>query len=290
MASKLESPATDALGVRAYPRALRGAAAGLLLVSGASLPFLLCRVLLATDPPMTPQMVLRAFLAFSALPAVAAWLVERALAARVDVDREALEVRVGGQHFTLPLASIVAVEPWRLPLPQAGFSLGLASGGRFALGIGADDPGALLARLAAGGVAAAKTPAEHPSLLYARVKHAAGRLRGARLVAKFPLFGALVAGVLFNAHQHIAYGGTLGQYHLDGALPYARTFLTYWVTTTIYLVLYASVWRVPAEAIAWLAARRGERAAAFARRVAELTCRLAYYGGVPMLLALRFAD
>jgi len=30
--------------------------------------------------------------------------------------------------------------------------------------------------------------------------------------------------------------------------------------------------------------------ASFARRVADLVCRLAYYGGVPLLLALRFAE
>lgn len=290
MARDEPTPEEDALHVRAYPRALRAAGGGLLFVAGASLPFLLSRVLLATDPPMTPQMVLRAFLAFSALPALAAWLVGRALAARVELGRDALEVRVGGQHFAVPLASIVRVEPWRLPLPQPGFSLGLTSGAHFPLGIAADDPTALLARLAQRGVAAAAPAAAHPSLLYARVKHTAGRLGGSRLVAKFPLFGALVAGVLFNAHQHIAYGGSLGQYYLEGALPYARTFATYWVTTTIYLVLYASVWRVPAEAAAWLAAQKSEPAARFARRVAELVCRLAYYAGVPMLLALRFAE
>ncbi len=290
MASAVKSPSSDALRVRAYPRALRGAAAALLLVSGASLPLLLGRVLLATDPPLPPQTVLRDFLAFAALPAVAAWLVGRALAARVDVGRDALEVQVGGQQLTVPLASIVAVEPWRLPLPQAGFSLGLASGDRFALGIGADDPGQLLARLAARGVTAATAAAEHPSLLHARVKHAAGRLDATRLVAKFPLFGALVAGILFNAQQQIAYGGSLGQYELEGALPYARAFVGYWATTSLYLVLYASVWRVVVETGAWLAAWRGEPVASFARRVAELVCRLAYYGGVPLLLALRFAE
>lgn len=280
----------EVLRVRAYPRALRGAVAGLLLASAASLPFLLLRVLLATDPPMTPPMVLRAFLAFAALPAIAAWLVGRALSARVEIGRDALELRVGGRHFAVPLASIAGVVPWRLPLPEGGFALDLASGRRFELGIGADDPAALLARLTAAGVGAATPATAHPSVVYARVKHAAGRLAGRRLVAKFPLFGALIGGVLFNAHQHVAYGGTLGQYDLEGALPYARTFVNYWATATIYLVLYASVWRVPAEAIAWLAALRGERVAAFARRVAELVCRLAYYAGVPLLLALRFAE
>jgi len=290
MARDEPPPGGDVLGVRAYPRALRGAAGGLLLVAGASLPFLLGRVLLATDPPMTPPMVLRAFLAFSVLPALAAWLIGRALAAQVELDRDALGLCVGGQRFTVALASIARVEPWRVPLPQPGFALGLASGRRFALGIAPDDPGGILARLAELGVPGAAAAAVHPSLVYARVKHAAGPLGGRRLVAKFPLFGVLVAGVLFNAHQHIAYGGTFGQYDLEGAWPYARGFVTYWVTTTIYLLLYASAWRVAAETVAWLSARRSERVAAFARRVVDLVCRLAYYAGVPFLLALRFAQ
>src|SRR4051794_26235300 len=108
--------------VWAYPRALRAAAAGLLLVSAASLPFLLSRIVLANDPPMSPAMVIRAFLAITALPALAAWLVRRALAARLRVAPDALEVAVGGQSFAVPLASIAAVEPWLLPLPQPGIA------------------------------------------------------------------------------------------------------------------------------------------------------------------------
>jgi apolipoprotein N-acyltransferase len=190
----------------------------------------------------------------------------------------------------VPLASIATVEPWRVPLPQPGLALLLGSGERFALGLAAADPSAIVTRLVDAGVAAAAPALDHPTLVYARVKQASGRLGWRRLVAKFPLFGALVAGVLFNAHQHVAYGGTFGQYYLEGALPYAKTFTVYWVTVTIYLVLYASVWRWPAEIIAWLAARWGHSVASLARRSVELVCRLAYYAGVPVLLALRFAQ
>jgi apolipoprotein N-acyltransferase len=279
-----------AMRVWAYPRALRLAAGGLLLVSAASLPFLSSRVLLADDPPMSPAMVLRAFVAISLLPALAALLVRRALVATLRIAPDALEIGVGGQSFTVPLASIGAVEPWRVPLPQPGLGLRLGSGQRFALGLAAEDPSIIVARLVEVGVEAAAPALDRPPLVYARVKHAAGRLGWRRLVAKFPLFGALVAGVLFNAHQHIAYGGTFGQYYLEGALPYAKAFATYWVTVTIYLVLYASVWRWPAEIVAWLAARRGDSVASPVRRAVELVCRLAYYAGVPLLLALRFAQ
>ena len=278
------------LRVWAYPRALRAAAGGLLFVSAASLLFLLSRVLLATDPPMSPAMVLRAFLAISVLPAFAAWLVGRALVARLEIARDALEVRVGGQSFAVPLASIAAVEPWHIPLPRPGVALRLTSGQLFQLGLAADDPSRFVARLADAGVTDAARALDAPALVYARVKQVAGRLGWRRLMAKFPLFAALVAGVLFNAHQHIAYGGTFGQYYLEGAAPYAKTFVTYWITVTIYLILYASVWRWPAEIVSWLAARWGATMATRVRRSVELICRLAYYAGVPGLLALRFAE
>ena len=277
-------------GVRAYPLAMRLGAGWLLAASGLSLPFLLLRVALATDPPMTPPMVLRAFVALTVLPLLAALFIQRALRAELELAEDDLVVRVGGQRFEVPLGSISAVEPWRIPLPMPGFRLRLASGRRFGLGIGADDPTAIFAALAARGVSAAEPACAHPAIVYARVKHTLGRLGWRRLLFKYPLFGALVAGILFNAHQHIAYGGALGQYYLEGAWPWLRTFLVYWATVTIYLVLYASVWRWPVEIVAWLAAQRGEALAVRVRRIAEWTCRVAYYAGVVLMLALRFAS
>jgi len=94
--------------------------------------------------------------------------------------------------------------------------------------------------------------------------------------------------VLFNAHQHIAYGGLLGEYYLLGLGSYVETFAVHWLTVTIYLVLYASVWRGVAEGGCLLAACVAPARAAGVRRAAEIGCRVAYYGGVPVLLVLRF--
>jgi len=277
------------LSVQAYPAALRGAAAGLLLASGLAVLGILARALLA-EPALTASAALRAFLAVSALPALAAWLVGRALRAHVRVDGNRLAVQVGGQDHDVPLAAIVDVEPWRLPLPRPGLVLRLDSGQRFALGIAAPDPSPLVARLADAGVPHAARALAHPTLVYGRVKHAAGQLGWRRLLAKFPLFAALVAGVVFNAHQQVAYGGTLGQYELEGAVPYVWSFLGYWAAVSVSLVFYATVWRWPAELVALLAARWGEPPASRVRRSVELICRIAYYAGVPALLALRFAQ
>lgn len=275
--------------VRAYPLAMRLGAGWLLAASGLALPFLLVRILIANDPPMSEQMVLRAFIATSALPALAALFIQRALRGELEFTGGDLVVRVGGQIFAVPVPEITAVEPWRVPLPMPGFRLRLASGKRFPLGIGADDPAPILRALALCGTAAADSATTHPSVVYASVKHGLGRLGWRRLLLKFPLFGLVVAAIPFNAHQHIAYGGLFGQYYLEGAWPWVRTFLVYWATITVYLVLYASVWRWPAEIVAWLAAFRGEAFARRTRQVVEWVCRVVYYAGVLLVLALRFS-
>jgi hypothetical protein len=109
-----------------------------------------------------------------------------------------------------------------------------------------------------------------------------------RLVAKFPVFALLPAGVFFYTHQWIAYGGTLGQYYQEGLGPYLATFATYWVTLTIYLVLYAGLWRGLAEAGCLAGAWLMPGGAKTMRRTAERVCRVAYFAGVPVLVALRY--
>jgi apolipoprotein N-acyltransferase len=99
----------------------------------------------------------------------------------------------------------------------------------------------------------------------------------------------LPASLLFYTHQHIAYGGTFGQYYLEGLVPYLSTLGEYWATTVILLVSYASIWRAAAEIAVWTAAALAGRTPAFAvRRAVEVACAVAYYGGVPALLALRY--
>jgi len=62
----------------------------------------------------------------------------------------------------------------------------------------------------------------------------------------------------------------------------------YWSTVTIYLGLWAGVWRALAEATCWgLASMLPGRAAA-CRRVAEWVCRGAYFVVVPLLVLLRY--
>jgi hypothetical protein len=128
----------------------------------------------------------------------------------------------------------------------------------------------------------------HPTMIYAmeRVRRAPG-WPGHPLV-KFVLFALGPTAIVFNADQYISYGGTFGQYYLQGALPYLRTFLVDWGLVALYLVLYASVWRAGAELISWAAAFLAPARAGQVRVVAEYVCLIAFYGGVPVVLALRF--
>jgi hypothetical protein len=149
------------------------------------------------------------------------------------------------------------------------------------------NPNDLLNALAASGVVAARL-ANHPMVVYAQAKHAIPRRRWYHRVGKFVLFALLPTAPLFNVHQYIAYGGTWGEYYLLGLRSYLTTFAVYWSTISIYLVLYASVWRGLAEVVAMLAAWILPERAPAVRRTVERACSILYYAGVPAIVAVRF--
>src|SRR6185436_17308626 len=125
----------------------------------------------------------------------------------------------------------------------------------------------------------------HPSVVYAATRRAR---RWYGPLVKFGVLGVLPASVLFYTHQHIAYGGTFGQYYLESPRAYFTTFAEYWATTAILLVSYASIWRAAAELAVWTVAATAPGGAHTARRIGEVVCDGAYYVGVPALLALRY--
>lgn len=262
--------------------AWRFVAAALVAVSLVTLPtYLLALVLL---PPVPPIVMIRSFIVGTALPAVVAWAVERAFAGTAELRDGVLELCRGDLAATVPGDALAGVHPWRISLPRPGLALRLRSGARLPVGVALDDPGLLLAALAAAGidVTAAR---RHPAMVVAATRRR-GRWWGP--VLKFAGLGSLPAALLFYTHQHIAYGGTFGQYYLEGPEAYLRTWGEYWGTTVVLLLSWASCWRAAAETIVWLVAALRPSGAALARRLVELACRLAYYGGVPALLAARY--
>src|SRR5215470_18387402 len=170
--------------------------------------------------------------------------------------------------------------PWAVPLPGAGFVLWMRSGRRLCDGVEVDDPALLLDALDRAGAAPLGTVLQHPSLLYAHAAAGAAAWRWSHYAWKFGVFALAPAAILFNAHQHIAYGGPLGQYYLLGLGAYVRTFALYWVTVALHLVLFAGLWRCLAEPTALLATWLAPARAARIRRAAEIGCQVLYYGGV----------
>jgi hypothetical protein len=278
------SPATKA---HAYTPAWRVAAAVLVAVSRASLLGIFLWLLFAPETvPLFP--LLRPVILFWALPGAAAALVRSACAAQVRCGEDTLLVSARDRTIEVPWASIARVVPWRVPLPGPGFSLWLRSGRRVTHGIEVADPAAVLAEPAAAGAPWARDALAHPAIVWAGARAAVRRERWYHRVGKFAGFALLPAAVVFNAHQHIAFGGTFGQYYLEGPAAYARTFAIYWAFAATYLLLWAAAWRAAAEAVAGLAAAVAPSHAARVRRAVEIGCRLAYYVGVPVIVVVPF--
>lgn len=268
-----------AVAVRVHRPPWRGLAAALVAISRASLPWILWRLWTAVDPPITPPLLAQMMLVAWALPGAAAWLIGRAFAARARVDGDALVVLRGAQRAAVGLDRLAGARPWRVPLPEPGFALRLGGGRRAPFALAARDPTPLLAALDPAAL-------RHPSMVWAAARRPAPGW--GYYVRRYVLFALFPAAVLFNAHQHIAYGALLGQYYLMGLGAWLTTAAVYWATLCAYLLLYASAWRGLAEIVALLAAWLAPAHAALARLAVERVDQLAFYLGVPVLLALRF--
>jgi hypothetical protein len=280
-----EDPAYEAY---AYSPFWRVVGATTFAVSRAGLAVILLGIL-HSRIAVTPIEVIRTFVLLFVMPALAARVIARGMAARVAFGDGDVTIERPGVRVDVPLSALAGVAPWRVPLPAPGFALVLGSRRLVRPGIASHDPTPLLRALAGRGVAAAARAVDHPMIVYARARAGWGSWRWTHLAARFPLFAVGPTLLLFNVHQHIAYGGFFGQYYLMGLGPWVLTFAVFWATVTIYQVLYASVWRGLAEPICLVAAAVAPSRAARVRRAAELAIWVAYYAGVPVLLALRFA-
>ena len=283
------SSASDALVVACYRPTWRAVLATLVAASAVSAPLILLRVVVISDYPMTLPLLIAMLVMLVLLPAGLAALLTFGFRAQLGIDGDALVVRRRDVRITVPLSAIVAVAPWTVPLPTPGASLRLRSGRRFAYRLALRDPSRLVEMLTRAG-AAPGTIAADPAFQHAAARAAYAPPRWWHRLLKFPGFALLPTAVLFRAHQWIAYGGTFGEYYSYGATAYALTFLEHWTTVTIYVVLWAATWRMVGEVLAWLATRLWPTAATAVRRLVEAGCGVLYFGGVPVLLALRFGS
>jgi len=267
----------DALAGAVYAPAWRVVIAALRLWSRAGMLFVTALVVLGSGVEMTPLVLFRAVAVAAALPALAAWLLERAFAARLVRDGTRLLARARGRRVEIPLDAVAEAVPWRVPLPRPGVTLRLRDGASLAVAL--DDPGALLVLLGADPYV--------PIARWAAVRARARQGGWYRPLVHFPLFGLVPGAILFRTHQWIAYGGTFGQYYLLGLRAYLGTFVLYWATVTIYLVLWSNLWRLVAEGVTLVGAWAAPADVTALRRRVERAYALSYYGGALLVLVLR---
>jgi apolipoprotein N-acyltransferase len=232
---------------------------------------------------------IRAFVSLFLVPEAAAWCVLRAFAARATIADGLLVLSSGGRQLELALADVAGVEPWRLPVPGPGLSLRLASGERWRYGLALSRPDAFARLLAPAGVTRARGA---PASAARRYGQAAQALRRNRLDApwiKFGLLPLLLALPAFRLHQHIAYGGTFGEYLTFGLKAYLTTFGLWWAAWIIGVVLCAAALRAAIEAGTLAGVLLAPARALDARRVLERISLAALYLGLPIWLVVRIS-
>ncbi|HET7792430.1 MAG TPA: apolipoprotein N-acyltransferase [Rhizobacter sp.] len=227
---------------------------------------------------------IRLFAALFLAPELAAWLVLRAFAARAALEQGALVLTRGPQRIELALRDMVAIEPWRLPVPDAGVSLRLASGQRH--GLLHANPAALARVLVSAG-AAVQAPVTTRSGLYAQVRGAVRRGWLDHLLVKFVLLPLVLAIPAFRLHQHVTFGSSFGEYEAFGLAAYLSAFALWWAAWIFGVALTASAVRAAVEtgtlASVWLRPSR----AVDVRRGLERLGLAALYLGMPAWLLVR---
>jgi len=286
------SPARDVavlpLDVAVLPPAARAAAGALRTLARGGLLAMIATVALG-DAALQSNTIaqIRAFASLFLVPEAAAWCVLRAFAARAEIVDGLLVLRSGGRRLDLPLAEIAAIEPWTLPIPGPGLSLRLVSGERWRHGLALARPDAFARALAAAGVGPLRATPTSTAGRYLQAAQALRRGRLDRPAIKFGLFPLLLALPAFRLHQHIAYGGTFGEYLTFGLKAYLTTFGLWWAAWTIGVVLCAAALRAAIEAATFAGAALAPARALDARRVLERVALAALYLGLPAWLLVR---
>lgn len=255
--------------------------------AGAGLLWLALRMLLRDGLQVNSLVQLQIFIAATLLPALGAWAIQRACAARVRVDTGMLILQQRHQRIDVPLDRIVAAHVWRIPLPGTGVDLQLASGARFTHGITVADVQALLRLLTEAGSPLHPANADETRRAeYATARALAAWPRLDHPLVKFVLFPLLLALPAFRLHQHIAFGGTFGEYYTYGLVAWITGLLVWWAAWSLGLLLFAAVLRAVVET-AHLALLHWPTHAHVVRCALTTSSRVVYYLGVPAWLVVR---
>ena len=286
------SPALDlaarSVDVAVLPRAARIAAGALRTVARAGLLWMIAAVLLGDAALQSNTLAqVRSFVALFLVPEAAAWCVLRAFAARAAIVDGKMVLTSGSRRLELALADIAAAQPWRLPIPSPGLSIALASGQHWPHGLAFAHPDALARALAPVRDASARPHAASAAARYAHAAQAARRSVLDHPLVKFGLFPLLLAIPAFRLHQHIAYGGTFGEYLTFGWRAYLATFALWWAAWGVGVVLCAAALRTAIEVGTLAGAVLTPARAVDARRVLEMLGLAALYVGLPAWMLVR---
>ncbi len=274
------------LRVRLLPPAVRWAAAVLRGVSRLGLLGLGAALLVDEGLRAQSLLQLRFFAALVLAPEVTAWCLLQAFAARLQVDAQGLALTLrGGEVLRCGLAALAWAEHWRLPWPAPGLSLGLEEGKTWNLALGR--PLALRDALVAAGAPLPAPGHDSRAAHYAWARQRMRRPRLARPAWKFLVLPLLLALPAFALHQHIAYGGFLGEYRSYGLQAYASAFGLWWAAWGFGVLLAAALLRLLIETLAWLDLLWRPGRALLLRQGLETAGLALLYLGLPLWLALR---
>lgn len=278
--------------VVAYPAAARVAVAALECGSKGTLLLLAAWFVgllpLLGEFPINTLKMMRIFSACVLAPEAVAWILRSNFTGLAEVTAGELRITRRDVAIAVPLESISAVESWRVPLPRGGVTLRLRSGRRFSPMLQAGDPAGLVAAMVDGGASpgiAAGLSAPLTAWAGARFAHPPGRLENP--VLKFVVYSLVPAAPVFRLYQFITFGGAFGEYYTFGLKAYLLAFGLWWASYAMGLVILAAAIRAVVEAAALLGAVLAPSVAPGTRRFLEAVQRMAFYVGMPALLAMR---
>ena len=238
-----------------------------------------------------PHVVALGLLLFSAFPLILVALLRRGFQGTLEVDPPRIVLTLRGVRFEIPIESVSALRPWRLPFPDAGVVLVMKSGKPFSNALAASPPGefaSLLADALPAALSAVDELLRHGALAYAAAKRELGRRGKVFHAVKYGLIPLGLAVIGFRLKQIIMFGGPFGQYRIYGLVPYLRSFAEMWAGYASELLVYAAVWRIAVELVALPLTLALPARARGVRRGAEITCFVAYFVLIPAFVLFLF--
>lgn len=265
-------------------------ATGLLrAVAGAGLLSLLLDMLLREGLQVNSLAQIARFGYAVLAPALAAWAIQRAFAARAHIAAGMLVLEQSAQRIEIALHEITQLRVWRLPLPRSGVDLQLASGRHWTHSIALADPQALRQALIVAGSPVHWADHRDESIAaYAANRAASAQHWLDHPLIKFMLMPLLLALPAFRLHQHIAFGGTFGEYYTYGLRAWLSGLAIWWVAWSIGLMLFAAGLRIIIETGSLAAALTQSTQARTVRLALEAIGKLVFYLGLPVWLVVRF--